>query len=122
MITVCSKLGMKPVCEHRAYCLNDKNSIFIGQTHHLSYPPHRRNKGWVPAGFPSVSDNWRGLCNYAAKVQGGGNALCNIPINSHSWQGTSRNPGFMCARGAVFYATLQGKNGVRSNDYMFEIM
>merc|ERR1711881_477665 len=103
---------MKPVCEHRAYCGQDNKALFIGQTHHLSYPPHRNNGGYVPPGFTLVRNMWNGLCNYAAKVQGGGNALCNIPINTHSWQGPARNPGFMCGKGMSFSAQLGGKNGV----------
>ena len=120
MVLECAKDGMKPVCEHRAYCLNDKKSIFIGQTHHLSHPSHLNNAGYYPKGFAPIKDAWRGLCNYAAKVQGGGNALCNQPINSHSWQGVGYNPGFMCGRGAQFGASLGGKNGVVSAEYTFE--
>ena len=119
MIKHCKGIGMKPVCEHRSYCFNDQASIFIGQTHHLSYPAHRNNNKYSPSGFSGIRNNWKGLCNYAAKVQGGGNALCNIPVNSHSWQGTNRNPGFMCARPRTFHATLVGKNGVKTTEYTF---
>ena len=120
MISACIAIKMKPVCEHRNYCGNDKYSIFIGQTHHLSYPAHRNNNKYSPSGFSGIRNNWKGLCNYAAKVQGGGNALCNRPINSHSWQGTGYNPGFMCAKGKTFQATLEAKNGVATTEYTFE--
>merc|ERR1711964_377968 len=82
MIADCKKLGMKPVCDHRN-----------------SYPGHRNNIGWFPSGWSEVKDMWNGMCNYAAKLQGGGNALCNVPSNTHSWQGAGYNPGFIC--GAV---------------------
>jgi len=96
---------MKPLCEHRNYCRKDPEAIWIGQTHHISYPPHRNSNRYTPSGFASIRDNWRGLCNYAAKVHGGGNALCNRPINSHSWQGPGYNPGFVCGRGVVFFVS-----------------
>ena len=96
MIAHCSKIGMKPVCEHRSYCKNDVDSIYIGQDHHLSHPSHRLNNRYFPSGWNEIKTNFNGLCYYAAKVQGGGNALCNKPSNSHSWQGTGYNPGFMC--------------------------
>ena len=122
MVAGCSKIGMKPVCEHRAYCYKDKDSVFLGQTHHISYPPHRRNKAWFPSGWMDIQQKFAGLCYYSAKVQGGGNALCNRPINTHSWQGPNYNPGFPCARGELFTATLGAKNGVKGKDYAFEVV
>jgi len=99
MIEACKKISMKPVCDHRHYCRNDKNALYLGQAHHIGYPPHRRINSWFPSGWGEISDNWSGMCNYAGRVQGGGNALCNRPINTHSWQGAGWNPGFIC--GAV---------------------
>merc|ERR1712072_533896 len=121
MVAGCSKIGMKPVCEHRAYCYKDKDSVFLGQTHPLSSPPHRRNYRWWPSGWKDVQQKFAGLCYYAARVQGGGNALCNRPINTHSWQGPNYNPGFMCGRGIIFSASLKAQNGVAAADYVFEI-
>ena len=109
----CAVYGMQPVCEHRNYCRNDPKAMYIGQDHHISHPSHRNNNKYFPSGWGAIKDNFKGLCFYAAKVQGGGNALCNRPINSHSWQGPGYNPGFMCARGAVTIGSLLGKNGVR---------
>jgi len=112
-ILQCAVYGMQPVCEHRNYCRNDPKAMYIGQDHHISHPSHRNNNKYFPSGWGAIKDNFKGLCFYAAKVQGGGNALCNRPINSHSWQGPGYNPGFMCARGAVTIGSLLGKNGVR---------
>ena len=112
---------MKPVCEHRNYCKNDDKSLYIGQTHHISHPSHRNNNNYFPSGWGPIRNQFKGLCFYAAKVQGGGNALCNRPINSHSWQGPGYNPGFMCGRGIIFSASLKAQNGVAAADYVFEI-
>ena len=54
------------------------------------------------------------MCNYAAKVQGGGNALCNLPGNSHSWQGTGYNPGFICGANAKPCTSTQVANSDKS--------
>ena len=121
MIAHCSKIGMKPVCEHRSYCKNDVDSIYIGQDHHLSHPSHRLNNKYFPSGWNEIKGYLGGLCYYAAKVQGGGNALCNYPSNTHSWQGTGYNPGVLCGRGASFSATLGGKNGAVTRTYDFEV-
>jgi len=110
----CSKVGMRPVCEHRNYCKNDKAALYLGQTHHLGYPGHRYNTGWFPSGWTSIRAEWNGMCNYAAKVQGGGNALCNLPGNSHSWQGTGYNPGFICGANAKPCTSTQVANSDKS--------
>jgi hypothetical protein len=96
MIEACNKVGMKPVCDHRAYCRNDKNSLNIGQTHHIAYKPHRNNNNYMPGGFAAIADMWDGLCSYTANANGN-YALCNIPINTHAWRHPGQvNPGFIC--------------------------
>jgi hypothetical protein len=120
MIASCTKLGMKPVCDHPSYCKNDAKSVYLGQTGHLAYKPHRNNNNYSPGGLASIRDKWNGLCSYTAKANGN-KALCNIPTNSHSWQGNNVNPGFVCGAGSQFKATLQGKNGVSARSYIFEI-
>ena len=45
------------LCDHRSYCKSDTKSIYIGQDHHIAYPPHRTNSGYFPAGWPEVRDN-----------------------------------------------------------------
>jgi hypothetical protein len=117
----CTKLDMKPVCDHRGYCQNDKGSVFLGQTHHLAYKPHRNANNYQPGGMAAIRDNWNGLCSYTGKARGN-YALCNIPINTHAWRHPGQyNPGFVCAKGQTFSAALTGKNGVKSNSYIFEI-
>merc|ERR1711865_746958 len=120
MVDSCKQYGMKPVCDHRNYCKNDKKSLYLGQTHHLAYKPHRNNNNYSPPGLAAIRDKWNGLCSYTANANGN-NALCNIPINTHAWRNPGQaNPGFVCGMGEQFKATLQGKNGVKTADYIFE--
>merc|ERR1719163_235234 len=97
MIETCTALGgMKPVCDHRAYCGTDSKSLFLGQTHHLAYAPHRKNNGYSPPGLKEIQHNWDNLCSYTANANGN-YALCNIPINTHAWRHPGQvNPGFIC--------------------------
>merc|ERR1719409_1406960 len=73
MIAKCAELGMKPVCDHPSYCAKDPTALYIGQDHHIGYPGHRNNNRYFPSGWDEIADHWKGMCNYAAKVQGGGN-------------------------------------------------
>ena len=97
MRTQCAKIGMKPVCDHRSYCFVDSaQSVFIGQTHHLGFPRHRHDSRYMPDGFAAIAKHWDGLCSYCNNQQSG-KALCNIPINTHSWRTPQQaSPGFMC--------------------------
>jgi len=96
MIEACNKIGMKPVCDHRNYCRNDKKSLYLGQTHHVAYKPHRNNNSFMPGGFAAIADMWDGLCSYTANANRN-YALCNIPINTHAWRHPGQaNPGFIC--------------------------
>eukprot|EP01048_Picozoa_sp_COSAG05_P004992 COSAG05_NODE_286_length_12159_cov_63.200249_1_plen_1966_part_10 len=121
MIKVCGGLGMQPVCDHPAYCKNDEKSIYIGQSGHLAYRPHRNNNNYSPTGFSKIRDQWNNLCSYTNNANGN-YALCNIPINTHAWRHPGQyNPGFICAKGDTFTATLKGKNGVGGKTWIFEI-
>ena len=51
MVAQCSKLGMKPVCDHPHYCASDALSLYLGQSHHLSHRAHRTNNGYIPDNF-----------------------------------------------------------------------
>eukprot|EP01048_Picozoa_sp_COSAG05_P006561 COSAG05_NODE_433_length_9859_cov_4.471004_4_plen_622_part_00 len=102
MVSECKKLGMKPICDHPSYCKRDTSALYIGQTHHLSYPPHRNKVQYVPKGFADIeyhsfsANSWKGLCYYTGHARGN-YALCNIPMNTHSWKTPAQtNPGFMC--------------------------
>ena len=84
---------------------NDGASLYIGQTGHLAYAPHRNSNNYVPSGFAAVREKWKGLCSYTAKAKGN-YALCNYPTNTHSWKTPAQySPGFMCGM-VSFTATL----------------
>ena len=104
MIKECSKLGMKPVCDHPSYCKNDKAALYLGQKGHLGYPPHRNNAKLQPKNFKDIernsysATNWDGLCYYTGHANKAF-ALCNTPKATHSWKSpTQYNPGFMCGK------------------------
>jgi len=121
MIESCQKRGMKPVCDHPNYCRSDSKAIYLGQTHHLAYWPHRKNAGFWPEGWNDIAKMWDGMCAYTAHH--GTGALCNIPGNTHSWQNPSdRANTFMCAALAGFTAELGSKNGVVGQNYEFRIL
>ena len=62
MISQCSALGMKPVCEHPSYCKNDARALYIGQDHHMSHPSHYNNPAYMPSGFDTMKSKVKGLC------------------------------------------------------------
>eukprot|EP01048_Picozoa_sp_COSAG05_P031652 COSAG05_NODE_11676_length_502_cov_1.404467_1_plen_158_part_01 len=105
MISECKKLGMKPVCDHPSYCgpaINDPDSVYLGQSSHLSYRPYRIHASYVPAGFSAIESKFLNLCVYVRNANGN-YALCNIPTNSHGWKTPQQfNPGFVCARSMGF--------------------
>ena len=98
MISECKKVSMKPVCDHPSYCKNDKEALYLGQSNHLAYLPHRKTASYNPSGFDKIMSNWNGLCSYTGTARNP-RALCNIPVNTHSWQYVNKvNPGFMCGK------------------------
>ena len=113
MISQCKKEGMKPVCDHPNYCRNDANAIYIGQTNHISYRPHRLNNNYMPTGFKSVENLFQGRCVYTANANGN-YALCNIPGNSHSWRNPSQaDVGFVCAKAIVVEGDPDGLEAIK---------
>ena len=85
MIAACKRLGMKPVCDHPSYCRNDKTaSLYLGQSNHISYPPHRNSNNFNPVGWAKLRSHWDGACVYTAGARGN-YALCNAPTNTHAW-------------------------------------
>jgi hypothetical protein len=122
----CSQFGMKPVCDHPAYCKTDPYALYIGQERHLSYPPHRNSAEYTPKGFAAVRDMWEKLCTYTQSANGN-SALCNVPANSHAWKTpTQANPGFACGSGRaasspVFQASLGSKHSVVAQSYEFKV-
>ena len=97
MIQVCNRYQMKPVCDNPSYCKADDKALYLGQSSHIAYKPSRNSKNYNPTGWEKISKMWDGLCSYTGTAGGSktqrNNALCNIPINSHSWQSSSKvNP------------------------------
>ena len=89
----------------------------------LQYPPHRKQEVRRIKGLSAIRDKFKGRCVYSGKGSKG-RALCNIPVNSHSWRKPSQaNPGFLCAKivDGMFTISLGGKNGVRAHSYQFKI-
>ena len=113
MVAHCSAYGMKPVCDHRSYCGTDSKAVFLGQTHHMAYKPHRRNNNYAPAGLASIQHYWDGLCSYTGSARGN-YALCNIPKNTHAWRNPGQaNPGFIC--GGAYKANTKDRKSTRLN-------
>ena len=117
MAESCKVHGMKPLCDSGSWCVNyvvpgigytveQSDAIFLGQVHQFAYPPHRFAYAFWPPGWPAIARNFDGLCDFVANRVNKGMALCNIPINSMSWNTpfkvyagvTANDPGFMCAR------------------------
>ena len=64
-----------------------------------------------------------GRCFYSGKASKG-RALCNIPVNSHSWRAPSQaNPGFLCGKiiDGFYEVHLGAKNGVKAQNYEFKV-
>ena len=59
MIKDCAKIGMKPVCDHKSYCKDDKAAIYLGQDHHIAHGGHR-NTGGCASPIP-LSRCWTSL-------------------------------------------------------------
>ena len=103
MISECKDFGMKPVCEHRAWCQNDKNSLYIGQNSYLAHGYYRRYRWssysrWFPTGFANIRNRWNGLCAYTGNANRN-YAVCNVPSNGYQWRHPGQyNPGFVCGR------------------------
>lgn len=36
MVKACKKYGMKPICDHPAYCKDDTKALYLGQTNHIT--------------------------------------------------------------------------------------
>merc|ERR1711881_733810 len=117
MVQECKKQAMKPVCDHPNYCRNDAASVYLGQSGHLAYKPHRYNNNYSPPGLDGIRNKWNGLCSYTRNANGN-YALCNIPVNTHAWRHPGQaNPGFVCAAFDITNVKLGAKNGVSAREY-----
>ena len=50
--------------------------MYLGQSQHLAYRPHRYDEKKAPQNFYSIRDKWTGLCSYTAKANKN-KALCS---------------------------------------------
>ena len=76
MIDECKKIGMKPVCDHKNYCKNDGNAIYIGQDHHVAHRGHRYNNKYFPSGWSEIKKTFDNMCMYTKNHGGHAKALC----------------------------------------------
>jgi hypothetical protein len=123
MIAVCAKWAMKPICGHPSYCKKDTAAIYLGQKAHLSYPKHRSTAVKRIPGIDKLMPKLVGRCMYTG-TSGKTKALCNIPVNTHSWRTPAQaNPGFLCAKvvDGFYEVHLGAKNGVPAATYEFKI-
>ena len=118
MIRSCKTFGMKPVCDHRAYCKTDAQALYLGQTHHMAYRPHRANKSFMPAGFDKIAIKWTGLCSYTARANRN-YALCNIPVHTHAWRRSVQPWVRFTFIPSSRPSSVQ--NGVPTREYLFRI-
>jgi len=128
MVTECKKHGMKPVCDFGKWC--DDKSVFLGQEKHLAHPATRKKSKYFPDGWDSdLASAFDGLCVYTGK-EGGGKAMCNVPLKTHKWQelGDSTNS-FMCVKVLetikpklkTFKAELEQFDHIPKRMYDFEV-
>ena len=96
MIDECKKHGMKPVCDHKNYCKNDGNAIYIGQDHHVAHRGHRYNNGYFPSGWSEIKKHFDNMCMYTNNHGGHAKALCQNG-GGHAWSTPAQNNKFMCA-------------------------
>eukprot|EP00937_MAST-01D_sp_MAST-1D-sp2_P006849 g6849.t1 len=100
MVRVCKSIGMKPVCDNKKYCEDDPKAVYVGQDGHIAYWPDRSNHAKFPSNWGSIAGRFDGVCMYAANGHANGDALCNVPSDSHSWLSAGskagRAAGFMC--------------------------
>jgi cell division septation protein DedD len=98
MMTECSKLNMKPLCDHPSYCRNDPRSVYIGQAHHMAYPPHRNVDSYFPSGWSQIKGSFPStFCTYTAHYGGSSRTLCTTG-SSHAWNSVAQNREIMCVR------------------------
>ena len=82
----CAAIGMKPVCDHGDFCVNDGSAIFIGQDHHIAYKPHFNNAAYFPGGWNTVKNMFENTCLYTAHYNGHHQTLC-LSGNTDAWAG-----------------------------------
>jgi hypothetical protein len=99
MVNECAKKNMKPLCDHPSWCRNDPQSVYIGQDHHIAYPPHYNQPAYFPSGWSSFLDKFRAgeFCTYTGPHGGWQQAIC-VNGGSHAWRNPTSNNEIMCVR------------------------
>ena len=100
MIEECRKLGMKPVCEYRNNCHNDRESLYIGQTYYLTHSSYRNNNNYHACGWNAIRSHWdrgamgQNICGYSfARGSTDKRAMCS----DNNWRTPAQYiGGFMC--------------------------
>ena len=106
---------MKPLCDHPSYCKTDTLSWYVGQSHHIAYPPHRNNDSYFPSGILFIF----GIVNLIFSFVIGTvnhNLLGGIVLKSKGWKDvrTQKLTGAFCTytrvRRPANHITLSFKN------------
>jgi hypothetical protein len=126
MVNECSKVDMKPLCDHPSYCKNDPRSGYIGQTNHIAYPPHRNQDSYFPSGWAQLKGKFPvEFCAFSGSSGGTQNTLCTNG-NSHAWYNVNQRRDIMCVTtppyepDAAFEGQLGGRNGADPGTYRFQ--
>ena len=97
----CTKVGMKPICDHPSYCKSDTAVLYIGQDHHIAHPAHRGTDRYFPSGWSTLKDKFPSiLCAYTGSYYGQDGhfkTLCTTG-SSHAWQTPAENGDILCGK------------------------
>jgi len=90
MISHCRQLGMKPVCDIKSQCEDDKNALYIGQAAGVQLSKHadrHGNAARIGAGWTKqLAHEWDGLCSYRTQAS---ELPATYPWGSWSGSGSS---------------------------------
>jgi hypothetical protein len=124
MVKACEQVRMKPMCDHPSYCKTDRKSLYVGQDHHTSYPPHLNADSYWPSGWNEIKNKFpKDFCTYTGASGGRHQTLCTNG-GSHAWK-TASNQFIICVAepeyipDAPFKGWLEGQNGANSGNYTF---
>jgi len=106
MINECSKLGMKPLCEHPSYCKSDARALYIGQSSHLAHPHYRGQDSYFPSGWSDLKGKFpTTFCSFTGPHGGQSVTLCTRG-SSHAWQTVAQNKEILCAKAPPYKPDL----------------
>jgi hypothetical protein len=126
MINECSKIDMKPLCDHPSYCKSDPRATYIGQNYHIAYPPHRNQISYFPQGWADLKSKFPAeICTFTGNSGGAHQTLCTNG-GSHAWYSADKKKDIMCAKAPAykpdppFKGELGSKNGANAGEYVFQ--